>query len=64
MFLTMTCNTEWPEIKSMLEYLPGVDVADAPDIVARVFKLKLDQLLHLIKKQNFFGKCIGGIFSN
>ena len=64
MFLTMTCNTEWPEIKSMLEYLPGVDVADAPDIVARVFKLKLDQLLHLIKKQIFFGKCIGGIFSN
>nr|XP_017245277.1 PREDICTED: uncharacterized protein LOC108216927 [Daucus carota subsp. sativus] len=59
MFLTMTCNTEWPEIKSMLEYLPGVDVADAPDIVARVFKLKLDQLLHLIKKQIFFGKCIG-----
>ncbi|XP_074362458.1 uncharacterized protein LOC141702730 [Apium graveolens] len=31
---------------------------DAPDIVSRVFKLKLDQLLDLIKK-NYFGKCIG-----
>ena len=61
LFLTMTCNTQWPEINSMLEHLPGVAVSDAPDIVARVFKLKLDQLVHLIKKQDYFGKCIGGI---
>lgn len=63
LFLTMTCNTQWPEIKHMLEYLPGVDVADAPDIIARVFKLKLDQLLDLIKNKNYFGKCIGGKYS-
>ena len=51
LFLTMTCNTQWLEIRYMLEHLPGVDVADAPDIIARVFKLKLDQLLDLIKKK-------------
>lgn len=62
LFLTMTCNTQWPEIKSMMEYFPNVDVSDKPDVISRVFKLKLDQLLDLIKKKNYFGKCIGGIY--
>ncbi|XP_074352599.1 uncharacterized protein LOC141691739 [Apium graveolens] len=59
LFLTMTCNTQWPKIKQMMEYLPRVDVANKPDVIARVFKLKLDQLLDLINKKNYFGKCIG-----
>ncbi|XP_074363217.1 uncharacterized protein LOC141703666 [Apium graveolens] len=40
----------------MLKLLPNVDPVDAPDIVSRVFKLKLDQLLDLIKRKNYFGK--------
>ena len=63
LFLTMTCNTQWPETNNMLEHLYGVAVDDAPDIVDRVFKLMLDQLLHLINKQNYFGKCIEDISS-
>lgn len=59
LFLTMTCNTQWPEIQEMLKKKPGVDVSNAPDIIARVFKLKLDQLIDLIKKKNYFGRCIG-----
>lgn len=58
----MTCNTKWPEIQRMLDHLPGVDVADAPDVVARVFKMKVDQLVDLIKNKNYFGKCIGGMY--
>ncbi|XP_074365247.1 uncharacterized protein LOC141706372 [Apium graveolens] len=58
LFLTMTCNTQWPKIKKMMEYLPGVDVANKPDVIARVFKLKLDQLLDLIKNKYYFEKCI------
>lgn len=61
-FLTMTANIKWPEIKDMLQYTPGLTADDAPDVVARVFKLKLDQLIHVIKKENFFGRCIGGIY--
>ncbi|XP_074324093.1 uncharacterized protein LOC141661011 [Apium graveolens] len=38
LFLTMMCNTQWPEIKSMMKIFPGVDVADKPDVTARVFK--------------------------
>ncbi|XP_074376799.1 uncharacterized protein LOC141718314 [Apium graveolens] len=58
-FLTMTTNTKWPEIQRMLKFLPGVDVVDAPDVVARVFKMKVDQLLNQIKNKNCFGRCIG-----
>lgn len=58
-FLTMTCNTKWPEIQRILDLIPGVTVADAPDVVTRVFKMKLDQLVDLIKNQNYFGRCIG-----
>ncbi|XP_074374192.1 uncharacterized protein LOC141714577 [Apium graveolens] len=59
LFLTMTCNLKWPEIQEMLKLLPNIDPVDASDIVSRVFKLNLDQLLYLIKKNNYFGKCIG-----
>ncbi|XP_074323464.1 uncharacterized protein LOC141660381 [Apium graveolens] len=45
----------------MLKLLPNIDFVDALDIFSRVFKLKLDQLLDLIKKKNYFGKCIGVI---
>ncbi|KAL8089840.1 hypothetical protein AgCh_039343 [Apium graveolens] len=58
-FLTMTYNTKWPEIQSMLQHMSGVNVANALDLVARVFKMKLDQLVDLIKNQNYFGRCTG-----
>jgi hypothetical protein len=35
LFITMTCNPEWPEIQS--ELLPGQKWPDRPDLVARVF---------------------------
>jgi hypothetical protein len=38
-FITMTCNPEWPEIRSQL--LPGQDFTDVPVVVTRVFKRKL-----------------------
>ncbi|XP_074346939.1 uncharacterized protein LOC141685752 [Apium graveolens] len=59
LFLTMTTNTKLPEIQRMLKFLPGVDVVDAPDVVARVFKRKVDQLLDQIRNKNCFGRCIG-----
>ncbi|XP_074373894.1 uncharacterized protein LOC141714262 [Apium graveolens] len=59
LFLTMNTNIKWPEIQRMLKFIPGVDVVDAPDVVARVFKMKVDQLLDQIKNKNSFGCCIG-----
>ena len=41
-FITMTCNPKWTEITTELR--PGETVENRPDLVARVFKLKKDQL--------------------
>jgi hypothetical protein len=38
LFLTITANTQWPEIQEALE--PGQRAEDRPDLVCRVFKLK------------------------
>jgi hypothetical protein len=46
-FITMTCNTAWPEIQSQLR--PGQDYSDVPVVVVRVFKRKLALLQKAIK---------------
>ena len=48
----MTCNPHREEIKSKLN---GASVQDRPDLVARVFKIKEDQLLDDIMKGKVFG---------
>ena len=40
LFLTFTCNPKWPEILDNLK--PSQTTSDRPDLVARVFKLKMD----------------------
>ncbi len=45
-FLTMTCNPNWPEIRRSL--LPGQSSQDRPDLCARVFILKLKALMEAI----------------
>lgn len=59
-FLTMTFNSQWDEVQQMMSLLPTKTVADCPDIIARVFKLKLNQLYDDIKNKNFFGPCVAG----
>jgi hypothetical protein len=41
-FLTMTCNPNWDEIKD--ELYPGQAPQDHPDLVTRVFRVKLEEL--------------------
>lgn len=60
-FLTMTCNAQWEEVQEMLKHVPSKQPQDNPDILARVFKLKLDQLYDDIKNNNFFGKCVSSM---
>lgn len=59
LFITMTCNPNWREIKNNL--LPNQAAHDRPDLCARVFHLKKNHLLTLIKKKNFFGKAIAHV---
>ena len=37
---------------------PGQKTEDRPDVVARVFKIKLDQLLFDLKQSRHFGRVI------
>ena len=57
LFITMTANTKWPEILEALE--PGQTAADRPDLVCRVFKMKVDELLKDILIRDIFGKVAG-----
>ena len=53
LFITMTANPQWEEI--LRELLPGQTPYDRPDLVTRVFKLKLDALIHDITKKGVLG---------
>ena len=56
LFITMTFNPLWPEIQERLR--PGETALDRPDLVARVFKLKKQQLIKDITSENIFGRAI------
>jgi len=61
LFITITCNVNWSEIRDFL--LPkGLSASDRPDIVCRVFKMKLDLIMTDFKKNNFFGNTSAGIY--
>ncbi|PUZ56489.1 hypothetical protein GQ55_5G311900 [Panicum hallii var. hallii] len=53
LFITFTSNPAWPEIMEALP--PGLQPSDRPDIIDRIFKMKLNILMDDIKKRKFFG---------
>ncbi|XP_033135776.1 uncharacterized protein LOC103833959 isoform X1 [Brassica rapa] len=54
LFITMTANPNWSEIKEHLEKYGGDSPNVRPDIECRVVKMKLDQLLKDFKAGTFF----------
>jgi hypothetical protein len=59
-FVTFTCNPQWLEIKRAL--LLGQQPQDRPDLVTRVFKIKLKELINDIHKNHILGCTIAGIY--
>ncbi|XP_065639509.1 uncharacterized protein LOC100203419 [Hydra vulgaris] len=55
LFITFTCNPKWRVITANL--YPGQTANDRPDLVTRVFKLKLNNLLNYIFKHGL-GKVV------
>ncbi|KAL6893835.1 hypothetical protein ACP4OV_007933 [Aristida adscensionis] len=53
-FLTMTCNPNWDEIKR--EIYPGQIPQDRPDLVVRVFRAKLEELKKRLLQYDILGK--------
>jgi len=60
LFITMTANPKWDEITNAL--LPGQTAQDRPDLVARVFRLKLQALLRLITEKCVFGRLVAHVY--
>jgi hypothetical protein len=59
-FVTLTCNPQWPDIKRVL--LPEQQPQDRPDLVTRMFKIKLKELINDIHKKHILGRMIAGIY--
>ena len=57
LFITMTCNPKWPEITACLKRWETPE--ERPDIVARVFNLKLKEMIADLEKNNIFGRVNG-----
>ncbi|KAF5793897.1 putative DNA helicase [Helianthus annuus] len=52
LFITMTCNPRWPEVdRHISATTPGRTASDRPDILARVFKIRLDELIKDLRKK-------------
>ncbi|XP_071902732.1 uncharacterized protein [Coffea arabica] len=60
-FITFTCNPNWPEIKQELTRISGQKVEDRPDITARVFRIRHKKLMDVLKINNLFGKVLADI---
>jgi len=59
-FVTFTCNPQWLEIKRAL--LLGQQPQDRPDLVTRVFKIKLKEFINDIHENHILGRTIAGIY--
>ena len=60
LFITMTANPSWPEITR--ELFNGQTSYDRPDIVARVFKMKKEQIIDDIYKNHIFGRVVAYVY--
>ncbi|CAN1799654.1 ATP-dependent DNA helicase PIF1 [Linum perenne] len=60
LFITFTCNTKWPEVQFMTDLVRRTEKNDPnrADVLARVFKVKLNQLMLEIKTKAIFGTTI------
>ncbi|XP_052626798.1 uncharacterized protein LOC128133416 [Lactuca sativa] len=54
-FITFTCNPKWPEIKRFLKDT-SLQPEDMPDILCRLFKIKLDAFIKDLRDNQIFSK--------
>nr|XP_043614440.1 uncharacterized protein LOC122586518 [Erigeron canadensis] len=54
LFITITCNPNWPEIYRCL-IDKNLTPEDRPGIISRMFKIKLDEIINDFVEEEFFG---------
>ncbi|XP_074339091.1 uncharacterized protein LOC141677199 isoform X4 [Apium graveolens] len=63
LFITFTCNPKWAEIQHAVHASGSHDASVHPDIVARVFKMKLDTMINDLTKKHVLGRLIGVVYT-
>ncbi|CAN0925699.1 ATP-dependent DNA helicase PIF1 [Linum grandiflorum] len=58
LFITFTCNAQWPEIVNAFKEDVGIHGEDKPMVIARVFRMRLELLKDDLKTGTFFGRSI------
>ncbi|CAN1158085.1 ATP-dependent DNA helicase PIF1 [Linum perenne] len=61
LFITFTCNSQWPEIVEAFSDTIGPHSECKPHIVARVFEMKLRLMKDQLDRNHFFGQTIAGL---
>lgn len=61
LFITFTCNPKWPEITR--ELLPWQTATDRPDLISRVFQLKVEEFLRDMVEREIFGTVIAYVYT-
>ncbi|XP_039688594.1 uncharacterized protein [Medicago truncatula] len=61
-FITFTCNPNWPEIKRELAK-HNLKPQDRSDIITRVFKIKFDELMRDLSKNHVLGKVLAYMYT-
>ena len=59
LFITFTCNPKWPEILRFVESR-GLKYEDRPDVVLRIFKLKLNSMIKDFRCNKVLGDVVAG----
>src|SRR6266540_4147235 len=59
LFVTVTCNPNWPKITN--ELLPNQQASDCSDLISRVFKLKLKSITNDLFVKDVLGKVIAHV---
>ncbi|KAJ0871427.1 putative helitron helicase-like domain-containing protein [Helianthus annuus] len=62
-FITFTCNIKWPEIRRYIAKFPILKPEDRPDVIARVFHMKVTSFVNFLKVRRPFGKVTVGNLS-
>ncbi|KAI9081228.1 hypothetical protein K1719_036800 [Acacia pycnantha] len=60
-FITFTCNPMWPEITRHCDQ-DGLKPCDRPEILSRIFNLKLHKLMRTLKDQKIFGSIKADVY--
>jgi hypothetical protein len=61
LFITFTANPCWCEVEEAL--LPNQTPPDRPDVIARIFQMKLESLIDDIMQKKIFGRALGYVYT-